>query len=90
MAPTTKGMRQPKSRNCCSVSSASSTTISSTASSCPPISVTYWNDEKKPRWPFSATSLMYVAVVPYSPPTDKPWNKRHTSSRKGAQAPICA
>ena len=33
---------------------------------------------------------MYVAVVPYSPPTDRPWNRRHTSSRKGAQAPICA
>ena len=30
----------------------------STASSWPPISVTYWNEEKKPRWPRSATSLM--------------------------------
>src|SRR5688572_25057271 len=33
---------------------------------------------------------MYVAVVPYSPPTDKPWNSRATSNSAGAHAPIVA
>jgi hypothetical protein len=58
MAPITKGMRQPQAFSSASVSNCSSTTMTSTASSCPPMSVTYWNDEKKPRWPRSATSLM--------------------------------
>ena len=40
------------SRNCCS------TTTTTTASNWPPIRVTYWNDEKKPRCPRMATSLM--------------------------------
>src|ERR1700712_1328540 len=33
---------------------------------------------------------MYVAVVPYSPPTDKPWKSRATSNSAGAHAPIDA
>ena len=57
-APTTKGMRQPQALNWALVSATWMTTTTSTASSCPPIRVTYWNDEKKPRWPFRATSLM--------------------------------
>jgi hypothetical protein len=58
MAPITNGMRQPQAFSSASSSSCCSTTITSTASSWPPISVTYWNDEKKPRWPRIATSLM--------------------------------
>ncbi|MCY1530336.1 hypothetical protein D9M68_655190 [compost metagenome] len=57
-APSTKGMRQPQALSSASVSSCCSTTTATTASSWPPISVTYWNDEKKPRWPRIATSLM--------------------------------
>jgi hypothetical protein len=35
-----------------------------------------------------ATSDRYVADVEYSPPTDKPWINRATSSRIGAARPI--
>ena len=37
-----------------------------------------------------ATSLRYVAEVPYSPPSDKPCSSRAATSRIGANAPICA
>ena len=33
---------------------------------------------------------MYVALVPYSPPTDKPCTRRATSSNSGAATPIVA
>ena len=31
---------------------------------------------------------MYVALVPYSPPTDSPWNRRASSNNAGAHVPI--
>lgn len=44
----------------------------------------------KPFRPSSAISLMYVALVPYSPPTESPWNKRASNKRAGAQVPIAS
>ena len=60
------------------------------ASTCPPTSVTYWNEEKKPRRSRVAASDMYVAEVPYSPPVAKPCTSRHKMSTTGAAAPIVA
>ena len=37
-----------------------------------------------------ATSLKYVAEVPYSPPSDSPCSSRGATSSTGASAPICA
>ena len=50
-APMTNGMRQPQAFSSASVRNCCSTTSTSTASSWPPISVTYWNEAKKPRCP---------------------------------------
>jgi hypothetical protein len=61
----------------------------SRASICPPIRVTYWKLEKKPRRLEVAASDMYVALVPYSPPTEKPWTRRTRMSSSSAQTPIC-
>ncbi len=58
IAPITKGIRQPQARSSPSLSNCCRITTTSTASNCPPIRVTYWNEAKKPRWPLSATSLM--------------------------------
>ena len=60
------------------------------ASTCPPISVTYWNDEKNPRRSRVAASDMYVADVPYSPPVAKPCTSRATTRMIGAAIPITA
>ncbi len=56
--PITRGMRQAQPRSASVLSVCSSATTTSTASNCPPISVTYWKDTKKPRWREVATSLM--------------------------------
>lgn len=58
------------------------------ASTCPPTSVTYWNDDKNPRRSRVAASDMYVADVPYSPPVAKPCTSRMMTSTTAANAPI--
>jgi hypothetical protein len=88
--PMANAMRQPKSRiwssdrNDCRISSVNC------ASTCPPTSVTYWNDEKKPRRSRVAASDMYVADVPYSPPVAKPCTSRARISTIGAAIPMVA
>ena len=52
------GMRQPHAVSCSPVMTACRHTSTSDASSWPPISVTYWNEAKKPRLPLIAISLM--------------------------------
>ena len=49
IAPMAKGIRQPQSRTWSWVRNANMTSSVSWASTCPPTSVTYWNEEKKPR-----------------------------------------
>ena len=47
--PMANGMRQPQSRTWSSLRNPNMIRSVSWASTCPPISVTYWKDEKKPR-----------------------------------------
>ncbi len=64
-------------------------TRTSSASIWPPIRVTYWKLEKNPRRLDVAASDMYVALVPYSPPTEKPCTRRIRISSTSAQTPTC-
>ncbi len=52
------GMRQPKSRTCSSVRNANMISRVNWASTWPPTSVTYWNEDKNPRRSFVAASDM--------------------------------
>ena len=58
------------------------------ASTWPPTSVTYWNDDKKPRRFAVAASDMYVADVPYSPPVANPWTSRASTKITAAHHPM--
>ncbi len=89
-APMKNGMRQPKAVSCSAVMKYCSVTRTSEARSWPPIRVTYWNEAKNPRRPLIATSLIYVAEVPYSPPTDRPWSMRASNNSTGASVPTVA
>ena len=86
--PTANGMRQPHSVSSALGMAFCRTTRTSSASIWPPTSVTYWKLEKKPRRLEVAASDMYVALVPYSPPTEKPWITRMRTSRIRAHRPI--
>jgi hypothetical protein len=85
-----KPMRQPKSRSWSSLRNASRMSSVACASTWPPTSVTYWNDEKKPRRSRVAASDMYVADVPYSPPVAKPCTSRASTRMTGAAIPMLA
>lgn len=88
MPPTKKAMRQPKSDTWALEKIPSSTSSMNWASTWPPTSVTYWNEEKKPRRSRVAASDMYVALVPYSPPVAKPCTRRHRTRITAAAMPI--
>ena len=46
--------------------------------------------DQKPRWVLPATSLMYVALTPYSPPSANPCTMRAVTSKMGAAIPMLA
>ena len=54
----------------------------------PPIRVTYWNDDRKPRRFAVAASDMYVADVPYSPPVANPCTSRAMTRITAAHQPM--
>ena len=47
------------------------------------------NMPNQARLPAGAFSVASSTAPPHSPPTAKPWTKRSTTNRIGAQMPIC-
>ncbi|MNH24531.1 hypothetical protein D3C79_844700 [compost metagenome] len=82
------GMRQPQLRNCSSVSSMARVRNRPLAARKPIEGPNCGNMPNQARLPLGAFSVASSAAPPHSPPKPRPWPKRSTQSRIGAQAPI--
>ena len=89
-APTAKGTRQPHDDMALSDSDDASTAARPDATSCPIVVETYWKLEKNPRRCAGADSTRKVVDAANSPPTDRPWTSRATTSRTGERTPTWA
>ncbi|MNN29769.1 hypothetical protein D3C81_1433860 [compost metagenome] len=82
------GIRQPHERNCSSSSTTARVRNRPLAARKPMDGPSCGNMPNQARLPFGAFSVASNAAPPHSPPNPRPWPKRRTQSRIGAQAPM--